>query len=352
MTKLRAGRSDLPAPFIEQRVSLAKVVEQQDDGTLVFEAVVSETDYVNENRRIYPLEVLWPAFERLKLRLENHPGAVDHPDYVAPVSVDDLGIFWLDFWREGNLIVGRGRIIPTVKGNNLRAVIEAGVSVGFSTRGYGEAEEETRNGRTVSVMRKFDFEPDGSIDAVVRPSVRHARTRTYRKESEDLDIETLTAERDELRQKLEAAEAAAQAAHEKATAAEGRAAQAESKLTEADERLTALENEALTLRLEAAKVALENKITGLIGEHRFAATIRGELAELRTAGVVVTAENAEAIVGRLKNLVESSATASAEGAPRGVLANDEDSPAETPNSQPGSGFLTEEQQADLRAMGL
>lgn len=314
---------------VESRATKVKVLEAAEDGSFRFEATVSEADYTNANRRRYPMEVLWPAFERMKNRLEMHPGLVDHPGFFDPASVSDVGIMWEDFWKEGNLIVGRGRIIPTAKGKDLEAAMAAGVHTGFSTRGYGDTEEQTIDGQTVNVMVAYDFAPDGSVDAVINPSVRHARIRNFRKEDLDMD--------EELKQALEAK-----------GAAEGKLAEAQAALTTATERVTTLEsqNADLTAKLDIANARIaeleaaeagaaaqraENELTAKLNElvegHPFAPAI---IAEARELGVTV--ENAERLVPRLKALVEAAASQHNEGEggnPRGDLRTDEDADPKT-----------------------
>ena len=107
--------------YIENRIERVKVLESTGDGAFRFEAVVSEADYINQNRRMYPERVLFPAFSKVTAEIERHPGTVDHPDPYGPVSVSDLGIAWESFWFEGSQVIGRGRIIPTAKGRDLQA---------------------------------------------------------------------------------------------------------------------------------------------------------------------------------------------------------------------------------------
>ena len=78
----------------EERRTVARVLENE-GGVFRFEAVVSQADFLNRNRRIYPEGVLFPAFERLNDRLAERPGLVDHPAF-GPSSVSDIGILQFD----------------------------------------------------------------------------------------------------------------------------------------------------------------------------------------------------------------------------------------------------------------
>src|SRR5690242_5515429 len=98
----------------EERRAPVTVLESDESGTFRFQAVVSEADFINQNRRVYPQEILFPAFERYNV--ENsagvaEPGLVDHPGMFDGVSVSDIGIAWERFWFEGKQILGVGRVI-------------------------------------------------------------------------------------------------------------------------------------------------------------------------------------------------------------------------------------------------
>lgn len=312
--------------FIDEMISPARVIEQGEGGIFRFEAVVSEADFVNRNRRMYPAEVLFPAFEALSTKLEQSPGLVDHPGVFDGPSVSNIGIRWESFHTEGKQVIGRGRIVPTQRGKDLQAAIEAGVAVGFSTRGYGVAEEVELSGQKVRKMTKFDLV---TVDAVTDPSVFHARTRFFTKE----ENERMENELKELKAALEAAEARAVKAERELAERTASAEQASEAATASQaeiERLQARvsELEAVVAEAEAtqAKAALENKLIELTSEHRFGATIRAEVKALQESGVPVTLDNIEPLVTRFRSLVEAAgAAANDSGAnPRGDISTDED----------------------------
>lgn len=333
--------------LVEQLFLPVRAVETE-GGVLRFEAIVSEADYVNGNSRLYPESILFPAFMALKEKgLANYPGLVDHPDPWEPGSISDIGIAWEDLWFEGKRVIAKGRAISTSKGRDLSAAMESGIPIGFSTRGYGEWEEETRDGRSVRVMKSIKFET--VADAVLTPSVTFARVRSVSKEDQE-----------RMNEELQAAQAALAEAEAKLAAAEQRATEAAEAQTTATEALTT-ENAALTQRvadLEAAlaatgEAAIEAKLVALTAGHRFAATI---VEQAKALGA--TAENAEAVVKSLTALVEAAATASNTGKPQtpaGDLSTDEDT---TEDALPegaikvGDRVFTAEVLAELKAAGL
>lgn len=343
--------------IVESRIAPVTVLESAEGKTLRFEAVVSEADHLNRNRRVYPETVLFPAFERLNENIAQYGGvggAVDHPGPFNPSAIPDIGIKWEGFRFEGKQVIGTGSVVPTTRGRDLAAVIEAGLPVGFSTRGFGESEEAEDTLRGKHRVMKAGFELE-TIDAVVDPSVFHARLRHYRRES----IE-------EMNEELNAALEAKGAAEAKLTSSEARVAELEgtvaeksstvetlearvTELTQANESLTArvgeLEAELSESRQQAEENALTAKLNELVEGHRFAPTI---IAEARELGV--TLESAEKVVTRLKALVEAAGASANEdaGQPRGVVESDEDAAQQTAEGTE----LSDEDEAELRAAGL
>jgi hypothetical protein len=288
---------------------------------------------------------MWPAFEAVNTAIERHPGTVDHPDPYGAISVDDLGIAWESFRREGSLIIGLGRIIPTVRGKNLQAAMEAGVAIGFSTRGRGAGEEQQIAGRTIYVLSEYQLD---TVDAVLDPSVGHARIRSFTKEEkEQMDKELETAQ-----EATRVAEARVGELEQQLSEATSAREAAEAQVAERDERISALEARVSELEgeLESRQDdALEAKLISLTSGHRFAPTI---ISQAKALGVNL--ENAENIVSVLAGMVEGIAAAhnedvpADEGQPRGKVDTNED--VETPAKNEDE--LTEAQREELKLAGL
>src|SRR3954468_19700161 len=87
----------------ERKFSPVEVLTEDGDGPskgVKFRAVVSEGDYINQNNRMYPMDVLWPAFEKVNASLRDYPGTVDHPDPWEGVKNGDIGIRWEGFEKD------------------------------------------------------------------------------------------------------------------------------------------------------------------------------------------------------------------------------------------------------------
>jgi hypothetical protein len=346
------GHTPAAEALCEELIAPVEVLENAQGGVFRFKAVVSEADFLNGNRRIYPQDVLFPAFERLNEAIAGktaQPGLVDHPEPFNPSSVSDIGIAWTGFSFEGKQVFGEGRIVPTAKGRDLQAAMEAGIPVGFSTRGFGTSEEiEVEGGKKARRMLELELE---TVDAVVNPSVRHARVQSYAKEEKDRMEQELL----EAKAALEAAEAAKAAAEAKVAELEAQLAEAATRAEAAESRATELEGrvaELETLEAEAAALRAENELTAKLNEltegHRFAATI---IAEARELGVNI--ENAEKVVTRLKGLVEGvAASANETPGPRGVLSDEEERQDEGDQGDENAHELTEAEIEELRQAGL
>ena len=336
----------------EERRAPVKILEADGSGIFRFSAVVSEAGLLNRNRRVYPEDVLFPAFEAYNTALmhgEGEPGMVDHPEYHA--SMSDIGIVWESFTFEGKLVIGNGRIVPTQRGKDLQVAMEAGIAVGFSTRGYGELEEFVAvDGKPAYRMKAYDLE---TVDAVVSPSVKHARVRNFTKEETELMEE-------ELRVAKEALAAAEARIAELESAATTQAGEHAAVVADRDELHTTLEAaqaqvteleaaavELTALKVEAEALRAENELTAKLNEltegHRFAPTIITKARELG-----VSLENAERVVVTLKALVEAAgAAANEQVAPRGDVSTDEDADEPTVTVK-----YTAEQLKDLRESNL
>lgn len=314
---------------LEERTNFApaRIVESETEGDkrTHFEALLSEGDYINGNGRMYPLDVLWPAFEAANQNISRHFGAVDHPEegFFGPgFSVTDIGIAWERFWLEGKQIFGRGAIVPTAKGKDLEAVLLAGVPIGFSTRGIGSSEERDLGGQTVSVITSYELE---SIDAVTTPSVDHARPRNVTKE--DLEMN------EELKQALEAIRLAETALVERRAAVEAQESEALGRVAVLEGQIEQLrtENSELVAQLKDANAKLSaadftNTLNSLTDSDRFGAAIRQRVTSLVESGVSVSVQQLESVVENFRQLVNGLATGSndSEGEPKGDLSTDED----------------------------
>ena len=152
--------SKLLVDIIPFQISKAQINEsiQTNNGRLIVEGVLQRSEAENQNGRIYPTEILKREVLKYKGReiKENRAfGELDHPE-SSVVELKNTSHIIRDVWWEGNDVMGKVEILKTPAGNILKELLEAGCTVGISSRGMGSV-KESNSGRTVTVEDDFDL---------------------------------------------------------------------------------------------------------------------------------------------------------------------------------------------------
>jgi len=112
-------------------------------GRLIVEGVLQRAEAQNQNGRVYPKNILKREVAKYKGReiKENRAyGELDHPD-SSVVELKNTSHIVRDVWWDGNDVVGKVEILKTPAGNILKELLEAGCTVGISSRGMGSVKE-------------------------------------------------------------------------------------------------------------------------------------------------------------------------------------------------------------------
>jgi len=128
------------------------------NGRLIVEGVLQRAESENQNGRIYPSGILKREVDKYKGReiKENRAyGELDHPE-SSVVELKNTSHIIREIWWEGNDVIGKVEVLKTPSGNILKELLEAGCTVGISSRGMGSVKEST-NGGTVVVEDDFDL---------------------------------------------------------------------------------------------------------------------------------------------------------------------------------------------------
>lgn len=153
-------------------------------GKIIFEAILHTADTPNKNGRIYPLNVMKQAVQALKPSLPERifGGELDHPlptedQYYSTIrhmtlSLKEMSHVFTDLWFEDNKLIGKGETLATPNGKIMASLIEEGVHLGFSLRGFTDNLE--RNGEYDVVQPPLVLR---AIDAVATPSHEEAKLR-------------------------------------------------------------------------------------------------------------------------------------------------------------------------------
>ena len=161
------------------------------NGRLIVEGVLQRAESENQNGRIYPTKVLRREVENYlakEIKEKRAYGELDHPE-SSVVELKNTSHIIRDIWWDGNDVIGKVEVLKTPSGNILKELLEAGCTVGISSRGMGSVKEST-NGKTVTVEDDFalicwDFVSNpsthGAFMKPVNESVNSKPQKSYKK---------------------------------------------------------------------------------------------------------------------------------------------------------------------------
>jgi hypothetical protein len=111
-------------------------------GNPMVQGILATAEVKNGNGRYYPREIWEKEIESYnKVVAENRAtGELDHPDSTI-ISLKNVSHIIREIWWDGDKVMGKIEILPTVSGNILKALIENNVTVGVSSRGMGSLKE-------------------------------------------------------------------------------------------------------------------------------------------------------------------------------------------------------------------
>tara|TARA_R110000737_G_scaffold44927_1_gene65130 strand:- start:33 stop:644 length:612 start_codon:yes stop_codon:yes gene_type:complete len=164
------------------------------DGGMVLSGKLQQADTENGNGRIYPYNVLAREVKNYeKLVKESRAlGELDHPD-DSVINLKNASHLVTSIWMEGESVMGKVKVLETPSGKVLKSLVEAGVTLGISSRGMGSV--ENKNGKTY-VQEDFQLI---CFDFVSEPSTPEA---FMVREAKDLDISQIFTKADRINRLL------------------------------------------------------------------------------------------------------------------------------------------------------
>jgi len=116
--------------------------------------VMQKCDTVNGNGRIYPRNILEKEIKNYKKIVDERRalGELDHPD-DSVINLKNASHMVIDIWMDGDSVMGKVQVLETPAGQVLKALVDAGVKLGISSRGLGSTKE--KDGKT---MVEDDFQ--------------------------------------------------------------------------------------------------------------------------------------------------------------------------------------------------
>lgn len=120
----------------------------------------------NRNGRIYPREIIEREVNKFQSLIESREavGELSHPESIE-INPDRAAILITELKMDGNLAMGKAKVLTTPCGKILESLLQDGVRMGVSSRGTGNLCEDNTVANDYSMA---------TIDAVYMPSAQTA----------------------------------------------------------------------------------------------------------------------------------------------------------------------------------
>lgn len=125
----------------------------------------------NHNGRVYSKDLLIREFKRYEEEFINNNnafGELDHPD-DAVVNLRNVSHVVKKIWWDGDTVMGTLQLLDTPSGNIARSIMEAGYTIGISSRGTGSVQQTSEG--LAKVQNDFNII---CLDLVSNPSTHGA----------------------------------------------------------------------------------------------------------------------------------------------------------------------------------
>jgi hypothetical protein len=129
------------SPFAYDAKSI-KESREQNGGKLMMKGILQKAETLNQNGRLYPKDILEREVRNYQkfIRENRALGECDHPD-SSVVELKKVSHIVKEAYMEGNTCFGVVEILDTPCGKILQSLVEAGVTLGISSRGVGSVKK-------------------------------------------------------------------------------------------------------------------------------------------------------------------------------------------------------------------
>tara|TARA_B100000927_G_C16302918_1_gene404220 strand:- start:119 stop:730 length:612 start_codon:yes stop_codon:yes gene_type:complete len=112
-------------------------------GRYVMRGVLQKSNTLNQNGRIYPKEILEREVRNYQKFIAERRalGELDHPE-SSVVELKNASHLVTEAYMEGDICYGVVEILDTPSGKILKSLVDAGVTLGISSRGVGSTRRE------------------------------------------------------------------------------------------------------------------------------------------------------------------------------------------------------------------
>lgn len=151
---------------------------EEKDGDMYIGGIFAGADKVNNNKRVYPEDILDKAMEEyLQEKVRKSMGLMElgHPD-SPKINLDRVAAKIVDLKKDGKEWVGKAKIMKELPcGNIAYGLLKNDVKFGASTRGLGSADKGTWKNEDCNLVNNFVVR---AIDLVSDPSYSEAMIHT------------------------------------------------------------------------------------------------------------------------------------------------------------------------------
>ena len=135
--------------------NMIKESKEKNGGKIILRGVLQKCDTLNQNGRVYPRTILEREIRNYqKFIAENRAlGECDHPD-SSVVELKNASHIIREAYMDGDTVYGTVELLDTPAGQILQSLVEAGVTLGISSRGVGSTK---RAGDTDVVQDDFQL---------------------------------------------------------------------------------------------------------------------------------------------------------------------------------------------------
>lgn len=116
---------------------------EQNGGKIVMRGILQKSDTLNQNGRIYPRTILEREVRNYQKFINERRalGECDHPE-SSVIELKNVSHLVTRAWMEGDICMGEVELLDTPAGKILQSLVEAGVTLGISSRGVGSTRRD------------------------------------------------------------------------------------------------------------------------------------------------------------------------------------------------------------------
>jgi len=171
--------------MMSQFICEDEIMSEEVGGDYFVEGIFMQGDVLNNNKRVYPTNILESAVEEYaKTKIANKTawGELGHPD-SPKINLDKVAILVESLTKRGSDFYGRGKVCheDCPMGKILRGLLKTGGKVGVSSRGLGSANPTKFREEDCNLVDAFNLR---AIDVVADPSAPDAMVEAIREEKQ------------------------------------------------------------------------------------------------------------------------------------------------------------------------